>query len=149
MSHIRNAAAGDISRIAEILVFTKRMQYRPIFQNDAVSFGEIQVLPTAQEYIDDPQRLAPIWVYDDGIIKGLIHIENGEICELYVDPFFHGEGVGSQLIEFAIHNHNADRLWVLEKNAHAIRFYEKHGFSRSGERKLVPDTPEYVMLMTR
>lgn len=149
MPTIRNAAPGDVSRIAEILVFTKRAQYRPIFQNDAVSFGEMQVLPTAQAYIDDPRLLAPMWVYDDGIVKGLIHIENGEICELYVDPFFQGEGVGAQLIEFAIRDHASDRLWVLEKNARAIDFYRKHGFAPSGERKPVPDTPESVILLTR
>ncbi len=32
---IRKAQAGDLSRIAEILVFVKRINYRPIFQNDA------------------------------------------------------------------------------------------------------------------
>ena len=41
MNHIRKATIADVSRIAEILVFTKRMNYRPIFQNDKVSFGEI------------------------------------------------------------------------------------------------------------
>lgn len=31
---IRQAEVGDISRIAEILVFTKRVNYRRIFHND-------------------------------------------------------------------------------------------------------------------
>ena len=48
---IRKSAIQDVSRLAEILVFTKRMNYRSIFQNDKVSFGEIQVLPLAQEYM--------------------------------------------------------------------------------------------------
>ena len=47
---IRKATIEDISRIAEILVFVKRMNYRVIFRNDAVSFGEIQVIPVAEEY---------------------------------------------------------------------------------------------------
>ena len=51
MDYIRKATINDVSRLAEILVFTKRMHYRPIFQNDKVSFGEMQVLPLAQEYI--------------------------------------------------------------------------------------------------
>lgn len=38
---IRRATIDDISRIAEILVFVKRMNYRPIFQNDDYSFGEL------------------------------------------------------------------------------------------------------------
>lgn len=44
MQNIRKAALQDVSRIAEILVFTKRLNYRPIFQNDLVSFGEMQEL---------------------------------------------------------------------------------------------------------
>ena len=40
---IRRAIDRDASRIAEISVFSKRMNYREIFRNDMVSFGEIQV----------------------------------------------------------------------------------------------------------
>jgi len=47
---IRKAEIKDISRIAEILVFVKRMNYRSIFQNDGFSFGELQVLSVAEEY---------------------------------------------------------------------------------------------------
>ena len=45
---IRQATISDASRIAEILIFTKRMNYRTIFQNDKVSFGEMQVYPLAR-----------------------------------------------------------------------------------------------------
>ena len=45
MDPIRKAELKDVSRIAEILIFTKRTQYRPIFNDDQVSFGEMQVLP--------------------------------------------------------------------------------------------------------
>ena len=58
---IRKSAIQDVSRLAEILVFTKRMNYRSIFQNDKVSFGEIQVLPLAQEYMENKQKLESIW----------------------------------------------------------------------------------------
>ena len=60
---IRKASVEDISRIAEILVFVKRMNYRVIFKNDAVSFGEIQVIPVAKQY-SQPEILESIWVYD-------------------------------------------------------------------------------------
>ena len=40
----------DISRIAEIIVFGKRVAYRPIFQNDEVSFNELQVLDIIEEF---------------------------------------------------------------------------------------------------
>ena len=47
---IRKAEIKDISRIAEILVFVKRMKYRDIFHNDGYSFGNLQVIPVAEEY---------------------------------------------------------------------------------------------------
>ena len=79
---IRKSAIQDVSRLAEILVFTKRMNYRSIFQNDKVSFGEIQVLPLAQEYMENKQKLESIWVYDDEFVKGMLHVEDGWIHEL-------------------------------------------------------------------
>jgi len=41
---IRKATLQDIPRIAEIIVFGKRVAYRTIFNNDVVSFNELQVL---------------------------------------------------------------------------------------------------------
>ena len=99
---IRRATVEDASRIAEILVFTKRMNYRKIFQNDKVSFGEIQVYPLAKEYIENPESLENIWVYEDEFVKGMIHIEDNGIAELYVDSFFENQGIGGRLITFAI-----------------------------------------------
>jgi len=146
---IRKAAIEDISRIAEILVFVKRMNYRAIFRNDAVSFGEIQVIPVAEKY-SEPEILKNIWVYEaDGIIKGLIRIVEKEVVELYVEHFFQGQGIGAELIEFAKNEHDVKFLWVLEKNANAIRFYEAHGFHRTGNKKLEEGTPEYKVMMER
>lgn len=138
---------NDISRIAEILVFVKRMNYRSIFRNDAVSFGEIQVLPVAEVY-SSPKILEHIWVYEDeGIVKGLIRISKQEVIELYVDHFFQGQGIGADLIEFAKKEQAVRYLWVLEKNTAAIRFYEAHGFHVTGNRELEDGTPEYRVLM--
>lgn len=139
----------DISRIAEILVFVKRMNYRSIFRNDAVSFGEIQVLPVAEEY-SAPEILENIWVYEsEDIVKGLIRIEEKEVVELYVEHFFQGQGIGAELIEFAIKEHDVRSLWVLEKNTNAIRFYESHGFHVTDNKILEEGTPEYKLLMER
>ena len=146
--NIRKAEPKDLSRIAEILVFVKRVNYRPIFQNDAYSFGELQVLKVAEEYAA-PEILGNIWVYDDGIVKGLLHLEGEEIRELYVDHFFQGQGVGAALIEFAIERHAARFLWALEKNTGALRFYARHGFTPTGERQFEEGTPEYLLQLAR
>ncbi len=96
MDYIRKAVTQDASRIAEILIFTKRMNYREIFRDDDVSFGEMQVYPLAKSYIEDADKLANVWVYDDGIVKGMLHIEGIQIVELYVDTFFENQGSGRE-----------------------------------------------------
>lgn len=145
---IRKAEMKDISRIAEILVFVKRMNYRSIFKNDAYSFGEMQVLTVAEEYAASG-ALNNTWVYDDGIVKGLIYIDGNEIKKLYVDHFFQNQGIGAALIEFAIANTGASLLWALEKNVKAVRFYEAHGFRPTGDKEFEEGTDEYLILMKR
>ncbi|MBO7637855.1 MAG: GNAT family N-acetyltransferase [Treponema sp.] len=145
---IRKATIDDLSRIAEILVFVKRMKYRPIFQNDDYSFGELQVLRVAEQY-KRPDILNNIWVYDDGIVKGMIHIEDNEVVELYVDYFFQKQGVGAALIEYAKENHSVTYLWAIEKNVDAIHFYEKHGFHVTNNKKLEEGTSEYIVKLER
>lgn len=146
---IRHAAIADASRIAEILIFSKRMNYRKIFKNDSVSFGEMQVYPLAKRYIDNSDELDRIWVYDDEFVKGMIHIEGKQIVELYVDTFFENQGIGSKLIKYAIEKQECDYLWVLEKNVKAIKFYQRHGFVITEERKYEEGTTEYVVKMKR
>lgn len=148
MAHIRKATEQDLSRIAEILVFVKRINFRPIFQNDAYSFGELQVLSVAEEH-RNPDILNHIWVYDDGIVKGLIHVEGSEIKKLYVDAFFQNQGVGAALIEFAKKEFPVSFLWAVEKNVGAIRFYERHGFYLTDVRELEEGTTEYLVKLER
>ena len=145
---IRNAEPKDLSRIAEILVFTKRIKYRSIFHNDEYSFNGLQVVKVADEF-KDPELLDKVWVYDDGIVKGMIHLEGKEIAELYVDYFFWKEGIGSKLIEFAKEKFDVKSVWTLEKNGDAIRFYEAHGFKLNGKRQLEEGTPEYIVMLER
>ena len=145
---IRKAEPKDISRIAEILVLTKRMKYRSIFNNDEYSFNGLQVVKVADEF-KDPEHLDKVWVYDDGIVKGMIHLEGKEIAELYVDYFFWKEGIGSKLIEFAKEKFDVKSVWTLEKNGDAIRFYEAHGFKLNGKRQSEEGTPEYIVMLER
>lgn len=142
---IRKATKEDAGRLAEILIFTKRACYRKIFRNDEVSFNEMQVVPLAKEYSENEKMLEGVYVYDDGIVKGLIHVDGDELKELYVDWFFHNESVGSKLIEWAKKNTGIQWLWALEKNEGARRFYNRHGFMENGERKLEEGTPEYLV----
>ena len=146
--NIRKAKTEDISRIAEILVFTKRVNYLPIFRDPDYSFNELQVLKVAQAY-SEPDVLDNVWVYDDGIVKGLIRISGEEVETLYVDTFFENNGIGGQLIEFAKERFDVRFLWALKKNTGALRFYERHGFVPNGEKKFEEGTTEYLIKLVR
>lgn len=151
---VRKATKKDISRIAEIIVFGKRVAYRTIFQNDVVSFNEIQVIPLWEEYKDNLEKMEHMLVFDDGIVKGVINCnpagDEVEICEFYVEPFFKGQGIGRELIQNVIAEAKTTQkkrifLWVLEENGSARRFYEANGFRASGETCLVEGTDKVDM----
>lgn len=97
--NIRKATEKDLSRIAEIYVFNNRMNYWPIFKDDEFSFGELQVVTMVDNYFRKDEILKNILVYDDGLIKGFIQMNGTEICKIYVDTFFHGEGIGKDKIK--------------------------------------------------
>lgn len=144
-AYIRQATKTDVSRIAEILVFNNRMNFYPIFGDEEYSFGEMQVISVANDWLADEGELNKIYVYDDGIIRGFICIEGEEIKKLYVDTFFQGHGIGARLIEFAIKNYNVKFLWALEKNTKAIAFYQRHGFKVTEDKVFEEGTTEYLV----
>ena len=149
MEHIRKAKAKDASRLAEILVFVKRMNYRSIFHNDDYSFGELQVLPVAQEYLDDAELLGSTYVYDDGIVRGLVQVNGQEVVKLYVDHFFQGQGIGDKLLEFAVREFDVQYLYALEKNTRAVAFYARHGFRFKGDWEYEEGTTERLLKLER
>ena len=141
---IRKAEEKDISRIAEILVFTKRMKYRAIFHNDDYSFNELQVVKVANEF-KDPELLNKVWVYDDGIVKGMMHLEGKEISELYADYFFWNQGIGTMivnhLVDYAVKNSSTGKFTTIGGVSSNGKegFYKKLGFEviPNGIRKMI------------
>ena len=141
---IRKAEKKDLARIAEIQIFNYRLYFYPIFKSDEYYFEELQVPSLMQAY---ESQLDSLYVYDDGTVKGFIKIEGTYIARLFVEPVLQNGSIGSQLLEYAVKEHQADHLWVLEKNERAMRFYARHGFAATGERKPEEDTDEYLLLL--
>ena len=143
---IRKANRNDLSRIAEIQVFNYRLYFYPIFKSDEYYFDELSVPSLMQKY---ESELDSLYVYDDGVVKGFIKTEGTYIARLFVEPVLQNASIGSRLLEYAMKEHNADHLWALEKNAGAIRFYERHGFTVTGEKKPEDGTSEYLVLLKK
>ncbi|MDH2413685.1 GNAT family N-acetyltransferase [Nocardioides sp. CER19] len=86
------------------------------------------------------------WVADDdGGLVGFVSIGRGrdgsgdlEVMALYVRRAHYGTGLGHRLLDTAIGDRPA-YLWVLDGNARAIGFYERHGFAFDGQ---VEEEPE-------
>ncbi len=144
MEYIRMALKKDISRIAEMIVINYRVNFYPFFQKDEYYFGELNVLDTASKFRENSKNLKNTFVYDDGVVKGMILLNNHEINKLYVEPRFQNQGIGSKLFKFAVQEKHADFLWVLEYNKRATAFYERNGFKLTGE-KIIED--DFVPLL--
>lgn len=154
---IRLAEKNDLSRISEILVLTKRYCYRDIFDNHYL-FQELLVLSVYQHYLDDLTKLKNLFVYDDGIIKGMMNVvvaqDYLELSELYVDVMFQKQHIGHDLLCFffdiakQLHISHL-RLWVVENNMVAIHFYSQHGFVVERAKERIGQTDQYQLLMTK
>ena len=143
---VRTARNDDLNRIAEIEVFNYRLKFYPIFLDDGFYFGELQVPNVAKRYAD---LLEDIRVWDDGVVKSFILVKDGEVKKLFVEPVLQGHGIGAKLLKYAVEHMGAHALWALEKNEGAIRFYQRHGFRLTVERRLEDGTIEYLVRMEK
>lgn len=144
MNNIRKAVKEDVSRIAEMIVVNYRVNFYPFFKNDDFYFKELNVMDVASEYLNDTDMIDKTYVYDDGVVKGMILISGNELIKLYVEPQFQSQGIGAVLLEYAVNNRHINRLWALEYNKRGIAFYQRHGFHLTGE-KIIED--EWVPLV--
>ena len=139
MNNIRPANIADTGRIAEIIVTNYRVNFYPFFLNDEFYFKEMNVLDIASEYAADPVLSENTYVYDDGIIKGVLRLDGDEIKKLFVEPQFQSMGAGTNLLRFAVDEKKTFRLWVLDYNKRAQAFYIRNGFEFTGGKMIEDD----------
>ena len=147
---LRKAEKKDINRIAEIIIFTKRQTYRPIFKNDNVSFNVMQVGLEILR-LNQEGELDNLYVYDDGIVKAIITIkpdgENVWLTDFYVDPFFQGEGIGTTVLNTIVEQYKGKKIHAnpLDKNTRTVEYYEKYGFEYTGNKEEFLDSGFYML----
>jgi RimJ/RimL family protein N-acetyltransferase len=80
----------------------------------------------------------------DGEVVGVVLVDGCWLHGFYVRPDYWGTGVAAELHDAALAELcgcDEIRLWVLEENHRARRFYEKHGWEPNGETRVVPYPP--------
>lgn len=85
-----------------------------------------------------PKEMTTLTGWVDGKLMGLlVYSENDgvEIEAIHSLPESWGTGLGAAMLEFALRGRSAG-LWAFEENRRARRFYEKHGFAFTGERRI-------------
>jgi GNAT superfamily N-acetyltransferase len=73
------------------------------------------------------------------------HLEMGHITRFYVDPPHWGQGIGTLLHEAAISHLRQSgfgqaSLWVIEDNVRTRAWYERLGWTSTGERRIAAET---------
>ena len=120
---IRAATKTDMPDVARLFKLSREAQlpYLPQLHTpeedvayfSVVVFGEQDVC-----LLEDGERLLGFIAYD----QNWVH-------HLYIHPQELGKGYGGKLLELALQNASVLQLWAFQKNARAIDFYKKHGFT--------------------
>ena len=72
---------------------------------------------------------ADTWVAEvDGKVLGFIALIGNEVGAIFVEPDFHGTGLGKALMDKAHSLHSTLEVEVFEKNTIGRKFYNNYGF---------------------
>ena len=127
-SRVRRAGRHEAGTAAEILLRSRRASVPAIpplvhAEDDA-----------KEHFAETIRQSADVWVVEaDDAIAGVMVLNDNWIDQLYIDPEWTGQGLGSSLIDKAKTEHpEILELWTFESNVGAQRFYERHGFIAVG-----------------
>lgn len=122
---IRPAHSADFDEVARIWFESWRTVGVVVAQD--VSIEEL-----AARIPDDIDKGWDLYVAEQGgVIRAMMALLPGDqqLDQLFVDPPFHGQGIGTQLLDFAkVQMPGGMGLRTAKANSKAIAFYERHGF---------------------
>jgi GNAT superfamily N-acetyltransferase len=148
MPNLRPAITDDLETLLAIQRESAVDAFAHVYPPERYPFPNDAIREVWAEALADPE----VEVYvaeDDGIPVGAVSVGKGYLGTLYVLPVYQGRGVGSALHDLALERLGAlgfreARLWTLEGNASGRRFYEKRGWTLTGETRVVPYPPSPV-----
>ncbi|MEE9415432.1 MAG: GNAT family N-acetyltransferase [Acidimicrobiales bacterium] len=124
---IRRASATESDEAASLVI---RSRHADVSTIPHLIHSNDEVLEWFQEVVMANQQ---VWVaVVEQTLIGTLVLTAGWIEQLYVDPLWMNQGVGTALLGRAKQESpDGLELWTFESNVGAQRFYERHGFTET------------------
>jgi GNAT superfamily N-acetyltransferase len=145
---IRAARADDLEVLLSIQREAAVAAFAHIFPQDLYPFPSDDIRELWREALADSE--VEIYVAEDGgSAAGSVSVDDVFLRTLYVLPNRQAAGIGSALHEFALvrlaaRGCRTAKLWTLEENWDARRFYERRGWALTEETRVVPFPPNPI-----
>jgi ribosomal protein S18 acetylase RimI-like enzyme len=154
MVEIREITEADVDAVAALHVRTWQVGYAGIVPAEVLDRLDPAQFAARRREQPAPPGARTVVADADGRIVGFASFgpyrveqshdrydpEAGELYAIYVDPDHWGSGIGRRLMAAAraglARDYPEMRLWVLEENHRARRFYERAGLAPDGGREL-------------
>jgi GNAT superfamily N-acetyltransferase len=142
---IRRARPDEAETLLRIQRAAAVHAFAHVFPPERFPFPDGEVRASWERVLAD----ADVEVYvaeEDGEAVGSVSVGSGFLRTLYVVPSRQGTGLGSALHDHALERLRAlgareAKLWTLEENEGARRFYERRGWTLNGETRVVEFPP--------
>jgi GNAT superfamily N-acetyltransferase len=145
-TNIRPARPDEAETLLAIQRDACLVAFAHIFPPEEYPFPDQDVLANWRAAL--AERETEVYVAEDeGVPVGSVSLGNGFVSTLYVVPSHQGTGVGSALHDLALERLRAQgndvaKLWTLEENWNARRYYENRGWTLTEETRVVPFPPQ-------
>ena len=125
---IRKAEQADYGAATEVLLRSRHASV-PAIPPLAHSDEE-----TRRHFLETVMPFSDVWVAEVAdVVCAVLVLKKNWIEQLYVDPDWTNQGLGTALIECAkVERSETLDLWTFKSNGHAQRFYKQHGFRAVG-----------------
>lgn len=123
---IRTYETADTNRILEIWRKASDLAHpflSPSFLAEAEEKIRSLYLPISETHV----------FAQDQKLLGFIGLLDGHIGGLFVDPDYHGHGIGRALVDYAKSQKGSLTVEVFKENSIGRRFYKAYGFRETGE----------------
>lgn len=122
---IRNLQETDVETVANIWLAANR---------EAHDFIPAQYWQEHFACVKGMLAQAEVYVHEDGgKIQGFVGLQDAYIAGIFVSNEFRSKGIGKRFIDFIKGRKDRLCLQVYQRNARAIRFYQREGFRIQNE----------------